>query len=338
MRFSGPGVRLHTAGMRTEAAFHDTAPALPAPRDARHPRASGTLPFVAGCALLGTIGVFVHEAHADPLTATWFRCAFGLLGLTLWVALRRQTRSLRLTRTTGAWILAAAVLMVAAWALFFGAVERISAGVAIVLFHVQPLWVLVLGALWLKEPVGRHRFAAVGAAMVGLALATGVPEHLRLTGAGTAAGASRPGYWSGVAACLAGALCTAGVTLIARRLRATPPGVLAWWQCAVGTLALWLWPMERGWPVWGASWGWLAGLGLIHTGLAYTLMYVGMAGLNTGRIAVFQFVYPAVAIVIDWLFFHQRLDALQLAGIALMSVAIALAGREPRRPRIRENP
>lgn len=318
-----------TAVMHTNPNLHDGTPGLAQPDNAQHAgrRTAGAFPFLLGSTLLGTIGVFVHQANADPLTATWFRCAFGLLGLTLWVLLRQQAGFLRLTRTTGPWVLSAGVLMVLGWGLFFTAIERTSAGVAIVLFHIQPLWVLVLGALWLKEPVGRRRIASVAAAMLGLVLATGILEHASLIGGG---GMLRPGYWLGIAACLIGAFCTACVTLIARRLRDVPAGILAWWQCAVGALALWVWPMQRGWPEWGMSWLWLAGLGLIHTGLAYTLIYIGMARLTTGRIAVFQFVYPAVAVVIDWLFFDQRLGGMQLFGIALMLVAIWLAERSPR--------
>ena len=44
-------------------------------------------------------------------------------------------------------------------------------------------------------------------------------------------------------------------------------------------------------------------------------------------IAVFQFVYPAVAIVIDWACFDQQLGSVQLFGIALMSVAIGYVER-----------
>jgi drug/metabolite transporter (DMT)-like permease len=282
--------------------------------------AAGAWSFILGCALLGTIGVFLHEAKADPLTATWFRCAFGLLGMSAWVISRGQTRLLRLTRGNGPWVLAASMLMVLSWALFFSAAERISAGVAIVLFHVQPMWVLLFASLWLKEAIGAQRVIAVAFAMCGLVLATGIVEH-------TAGGSLQPAYWMGVAACLAGSLCMACVTLIARRLRDLPAGVLAWWQCAVGTLLLWIWPMQQGWPAWGMSWAWLAGLGLINTGLAYTLMYIGMARLDTARVAVLQFVYPAVAIVIDWLVLDQRLSGVQMTGITLMSVAIGFAQR-----------
>lgn len=277
--------------------------------------ARGVRPYVLGCALLGTIGIFVHEAHADPLTATWFRCAFGLTGLTLWVTLRRQTRFLRLTRTTGPWVLTAGSLMVLSWVLFFTAIQRLPTGMAVVLFQVQPMWVLILGRLCLKEPIGRRHAGAVCMAMFGLVLAAGIAGH-------PASGSVRQGYWMGVALCLVGALCMACVTIIARRLRDLPAGILAWWQCAVGTTTVWIWPMRHGWPAFGASWLWLAGLGAIHTGVAYTLMYSGMARLNTGRIALFQFIYPAVAIFIDWLFFGQHLSSLQLLGIATMSGAI----------------
>ncbi|MGR3835237.1 DMT family transporter [Ralstonia pseudosolanacearum] len=320
---------VHTAAMNTNPPLLDQPSGLAAPGKAGRANslAAGACPFLLGNMLLGTIGVFVHQANAGPLTATWFRCAFGLLGLTLWVLLRRQTGFLRLTRATGPWILSAGLLMVLGWGLFFTAIERTSAGVAIVLFHIQPLWVLVLGAWWLKEPISRRRIGSVCAAMLGLVLATGIPEHTALFGASEML---RPGDWLGIASCLIGAFCTACVTLIAKRLRDLPAGILAWWQCAVGTLVLWVWPMEQGWPAWGMAWMWLAGLGLIHTGLAYTLIYVGMARLNTGRIAVFQFAYPAVAIVIDWLFFDQRLGGAQLFGIALMSVAIRFAERAPK--------
>ena len=309
----------HTESMDTNQHIHGVRSGHATTRTS-----TGLGPFVLGCALLGTIGIFVHEAHADPLTATWFRCAFGLIGLTVWIMARRQMRFLRLTRTTGHWVLIAGALMVLSWGLFFTAVERMPTGIAIVLFQVQPVWVLILGALCLKESVGKRRVGAVAVAMLGLVLATGIVEH-------PASGGEQQGYWLGVVLCLGGSLCLACVTLIARYLRHLPAGVLAWWQCAIGTLVLWIWPVQHGWPVVGAAWLWLAGLGVVHTGIAYTLMYGGMARLNTGRIALLQFVYPAVGVVVDWLVFRQPLSELQLTGIVVMCAAIGLAERGRRR-------
>lgn len=294
-------------------------------------RRFGALPFILGSMLLGTIGIFVHEADVSPLTATWFRCAFGLIGLTLWIRLRRQMSHLLLPRSSWPWALASGLLMVLAWGLFFAAIERTSAGVAAVLFHIQPLWVIVLGAWWVKEPIAKQRVASVMVAMVGLILATGMLDQLSLS-KDAASPPFRVDYWVGVVFCLAGAFCTACVTIIAKKVRAMPAGILAWWQCAVGTIALAAWPMTQGWPAWGVSWAWLSSLGLIHTGLAYSLMYAGMARLSIDRIAVFQFIYPAIAIIIDWLFYGQRLGNLQMSGIALMIAAIWCAERMPRHP------
>lgn len=279
----------------------------------------GTLWFLLGNVLLGSIGVFVHEAQASPLTITWFRCAFGLAGLTLWMLWRGRWRNLWVGWRALPWVLLLASGMLASWWLFFTAMHHVPAGMAVVLFHVQPLWVLLLGAWWLKEAVPPCRVIAVLCAMVGLALATGVFDM---------GGADRPAhYWLGVGLCLVGALCTACVTLVAKRLQALPVGVLAWWQCALGTAVLWVEPWQQGWPAWGAAWGWLAGLGLVHTALAYALIYAGMGRLPTARVAVLQFVYPLVAIGVDAAYFQQALGGVQLFGVALMLGALALGER-----------
>ena len=226
------------------------------------------------------------------------------------------------------WVLLLSGLMLASWWLFFTAIQQVPTGVAVVLFHVQPLWVLLLGAWWLKEAVPRQRVVSVLVAMVGLVLATGVAGGLSSSGAGHA-----PGYWVGVGLCLVGALCTATVTVVAKRLGALQVGALAWWQCALGAAVLWVAPVGQGWPAWGAPWAWLAGLGLIHTGLAYTLMYAGMARLATARVAVLQFAYPTVAIVVDWVYFQHTLGGWQMAGVVLMLGAIAAGERGARRNR-----
>lgn len=285
---------------------------------------SGTLWFLLGNALLGSIGVFVHEAQAAPITTTWFRCAFGLIGLTLWVLWRGAWRSLWVGWRTLPWVLLLGSGMLASWWLFFTALHHVPAGMAVVLFHVQPLWLLLLGVWWLKESVSRRRLASVSCAMVGLVLATGVLQGKAAAGSGSY---GLGGYGLGVGLCLLGALFTAGVTLVAKRLQALPVGVLAWWQCALGTAVLWWEPWRQGWPTWGPAWAWLAGLGLVHTALAYTLMYVGMARLPTARVAVLQFAYPVVAIGMDAVYFKEPLHALQLLGVALMMGAMGLGER-----------
>jgi len=281
----------------------------------------GVALMVAGGLLLGTIGVFVEEAGQHPLTTVWFRCAFGGVALLLWGAATGRLRELRLRGKGLAAALAAGVLMIANWALFFAAIERTSIGVATVVFHVQPLWVLALGAWWLREPVTRRQLGAALLALAGLTLATGLVNGASGASAGSAMGRA---YAIGLLMCLGGSLSYAAVTLIAKRAKddGASSFALAWWQCALGSAALVWWPAVHGWPPWGPAWAWLAGLGVIHTGLAYVVLYAGMARLTTSRIALLQFVYPAAAVVVDWLAYGRALSAVQLVGVGLMAVAL----------------
>jgi drug/metabolite transporter (DMT)-like permease len=283
----------------------------------------GPMLMVAGGLLLGTIGVFVEEAGQDPLTTVWFRCAFGAGALLAWGLTTGQCTQLRLHGY--GWVAAAATgcLMVLNWVLFFGAIARTSIGVATVVFHIQPLLVMALGAWWLRERVSRLQWAMGLLALVGLALSTGLFDSLQ-----PKLGVSEE-YLLGLLMCLGGSLSYAGVTLVAKSTRSISPFALAWWQCVVGAVLLAWWPMLHGWPQTALPWVWLSGLGIIHTGLAYVLLYAGMARLPAGRIAMLQFVYPAAAVLVDWAVYGRTLSATQLLGVSLMAVAIGVA-RKPR--------
>ncbi len=182
-----------------------------------------------------------------------------------------------------------------------------------------------VGAWWLRERVSRMQWASALVALAGLALASGVLD-------------SPSGrvvvdqvYVVGLAMCLGGSLSYAVVTLIAKSATGISAFALAWWQCVVGTLALAWWPCWNGWPTQPAAWLWLAGLGVLHTGLAYVVLYRGMSRLPAGRIATLQFVYPAAAVLVDWAVYRHALGAQQWIGVGLM--VFALVAMRPRRPR-----
>lgn len=270
--------------------------------------------MIAGGALLGTLGVFVEEAGASPLTAVWFRCTFGLLAMLAWGAAAGRLHELRLRgRLLGA-ALAAGVLVVFNWASFFAAIEYTSIGVATVVVHVQPVWVLLLGAWWWHEKVSPRQAAAVVVALLGLALASGVFD-------GDATALDRR-HLIGLLLCLVGSLSYAVVTLLAKAAQGAGSYAFTTWQCGVGAVLLAWWPWLNGWPPLGPAWGWLVGLGVLHTGLAYVLLYAGMARLPTARIAVLQFVYPGAAVLVDLLVYGRTLSVVQTIGMLLMGLAL----------------
>lgn len=313
---------------QASAATPQPLPAAPLPAPVRE--RDGQWLLIAGGVLLGTIGVFVEEAGQHPLVTVWFRCAFGALALLAWCLATGRGREL-LLQGRERWVACATgVLMVMNWAMFFAAIPRTSIAVATVVFHIQPIWVIVIGALFLREAVSPTQWLATLAALGGLVLTTGLLDGSAAAAAhGSGSGGGSGSYVAGVLLCLGGSLCYAGVTLLANTQKAISPYAMAMWQCLVGTVALAWAPWVLGWPPLGAAWGWLLGLGVLHTGLAYVVLFAGMSRLGLGRIAVLQFVYPLTAVLVDWAVYGRTLSPVQLAGVGLMAGAL-WAIRRPR--------
>jgi drug/metabolite transporter (DMT)-like permease len=272
--------------------------------------------MVAGGALLGTIGVFVQEAGQHPLITVWFRCAFGALALLMWSAASGTLKDLQLSGKSLAVACATGCLMLMNWTMFFAAIPRTSIAVATVVFHIQPIWVILFSAIFLREPVSRSQWIATPVALLGLALTTGLLDDM------ASAQPASSEYITGLLLCLGGSLSYAAVTLLAKSKQVISPFTLSFWQCAVGTVVLAWAPFVLGWPGQPSAWAWLAGLGVIHTGLAYVILFAGMARLTLGKIAVLQFVYPLAAVLFDWGIYGTRLSPLQIVGVSLMGMAV----------------
>ena len=187
------------------------------------------------------------------------------------------------------------------------------------------------------------QWVAAGVAIIGLAPVVELGPTLR------GAGGMDTEEAVGLAMCLGGAVSYALVVLLIKiaqvpgeaeddarrsgRASAPSPLVLVWWQCAIGTALLAWWPVRYGLPATPSAWAWLATLGVLNTGLAYALLYAGIARLSSARIAILQFVYPLCAVVLDGVVYGRVLDALQLSGLGLMLAALFVAAAPSRAAR-----
>jgi drug/metabolite transporter (DMT)-like permease len=277
------------------------------------PNERATLMMIAGGLLLGTIGVFVKEAGQAASLTVFFRCLFGCLALGAWALITGKHRELALSLRNLVMVSITGALMVVTWWLYFESLKSISVGLATLIFHVQPFWVVLLGAFFFKERIAPRTLITLVLALFGLMLATGLSRQSL---------SDMDGMMIGVAYCLMGSVLYALTTLFARSNSGVSPFALAWWQCAIGTL-LTLWsPIMLGFPEWGAAWGWLVGIGVIHNGLAFTLLYTAISQLPTHRIAILQFVYPGAAIIIDWWVYDHTLSTVQWAGVVCIGFAL----------------
>ena len=71
------------------------------------------------------------------------------------------------------------------------------------------------------------------------------------------------------------------------------------------------------------TWSILLTLGLVHTGGMYVLLYGAIQKLPTALTGALSFIYPIVAIGVDWVAFDHQLSVLQWLGVAAILLAAA---------------
>lgn len=285
-------------------------PPTPRPRGSRQAR--GALQLTAAMVLSGTLGVFVVESGVSSFTVVFFRCLFGALALAAYCLLRGLLRHHGFTRRTLALAVLGGVCIVFNWVLLFSAYGRTSISVATVVYHTQPFYVVLLGLLLFKERLDRHQAGWILLAFAGVLLVADL---------GSADGPDGAGYLLGVGQALLAALLYAFATVIAQHLKSVRPELTALVQATVGIPLLLPFAHFAQTAHLGARWGWLVGLGVIHTCLMYILLYASYQKLPTARIAVLSFVYPAVAICVDFLVYGHRITPLQALGVPLIAAA-----------------
>ncbi|MFF5706492.1 EamA family transporter [Streptomyces sp. NPDC012794] len=222
--------------------------------------------------------------------------------------------------------------------LLFVAAYNLPGGVAALVMAIQPMIVLLLGAVLLKEKIRRIHLAACALGTAGVALLVIQPN------AGLNA--------TGVVAGLLGALSMAsGIVLTKRWGRPEGVGLLPFtgWQLTVGGLVLL--PVAligEGLPaeitaenLWGFAY-----LGIIGALVAYAIWFRGVQRLPALAVSFLSFASPLTATLLGYFVLDQALSPLQIVGALTVVASVVLAqpktgkkepGPEPARQTSRES-
>ena len=276
-------------------------------------QARGTVEMTAAMMISGTIGWFVVFSGQPVLDVVFWRCAIGapvLLAVCATLGLLRGTLTPRL-------LLFAAlggVAIVLNWLLLFAAYSRASIAIATAVYNTQPFILVGLGALFFGERLTLNKLLWLALSFVGMLL---------IVQAKPGAGYIGSEHLVGILMALGAAFFYALAAIVAKQLKGTPPHLIALIQVCVGTLMLAPFANFSALPADANTWGALLALGVLHTGLMYILLYGAIQKLPTHLVGALSFIYPVVAILVDYLAFDHHLQAMQLAGIAAILIAAA---------------
>lgn len=272
-------------------------------------------------AIFGSIGFFTIHTGLPAIELVFVRCICATLFLGgIWLATgghkTEPWEKKEVLRT-----LICGVFIVLNWVFLFKAFEEMSISIAISIYNLAPIFVLILGSIFLKEKMTIQALIATITCFIGSIFIIGLNNFLSL------ADFMQSGFiWA-----LLSAIFYALTMLTSKTIKNFSAYALTFTQTAVGIvmlLPLVDFTLFNGLTT--TNWLYILGTGFIHTGFVYYLFFDSIRNLSTIVVSVLVFVDPVVAILLDMVLLDFMPTLLQTFGILLIFGGISYTLYTPR--------
>jgi len=270
---------------------------------------SASIKLTIAMGIFGSIGFFTVHTGIPAVELVFVRCLFATIFLGgLWFVTGGHKVEVwdrkEVIRT-----LFCGVFLVLNWVFLFKAFEEMAISVAISIYNLAPIFVLILGTIFLKERITIGNVFAIAICFLGSVLIVGLNSLKSFEGLMS----------SGFVWALLSALCYAMTMFLSKTLKGLSPYATTFLQTFVGILLLL--PLCNFTVFQGLTsmnWFYILGTGIIHTGFVYYLFFDSIRHLPTIVVSVLTFVDPVVAILLDTMILDFRPTFLQIIGIVLV--------------------
>lgn len=270
---------------------------------------SAIIKLTVSMAIFGSIGFFTIHTGLPATELVFIRCVCATLFLgALWLITGGHKTEVwnkkELLRT-----LLCGVFIFLNWVFLFKAFEEMSISIAISIYNLAPIFVLILGALLLKEKMTVQALVATITCFIGSIFIIGLQNFISLS----------EFMQSGFVWALLSALFYAFTMLTSRTIKNLSAYALTFIQTAVGIVMLVPFvdfSLFEGLST--TNWLYILGTGFIHTGFVYYLFFDSIRSLSTILVSVLVFVDPVVAILLDMLLLDFMPSPIQTLGILLI--------------------
>jgi drug/metabolite transporter (DMT)-like permease len=265
------------------------------------------------------MAIFAKEAYAAGVTVvTLLSLRFLLAAVLFWAIVAVRGARLPSKRVVLTGLALGAAGYAAQAGLYFGALTRIDASLTSLLLYTYPVLVFLAALVLGREQASRARLGALGLATAGTALvllggSVGVIDGL------------------GVAMALGAAVVYATYILIADRIIGkVDPFLLAALVTTGATLSLFAVglgsdSLDLTFPT--AGWGWIAALSCGSTVMGVSAFFLGLRDVGPATASIVSTAEPVVTVGLATAIYGEALGSSQLAGGALVLVAVVLLQR-----------
>lgn len=268
----------------------------------------------------------IAVAEIPPLNLVLFRVGLAAAALHLYLLLAGPSFALALPMA-GSFFILALLNNIVPFTLMFAGQTELGAGAASILNATTPFWTMMLANLLTDdEKLNANKLAGI---------ALGIAGTVIMIGPGVIVGSGSP-TWAKLAL-IGTAISYACAGIFARRFRSLPPQIVATGQLTASTVVMvpvvLLWNGPTGLFDAGASAWWaVLGLALLATAFAYILFFSLIRRAGATNASLVTLIVPVSAVLLGATFLGERLELIEIAGMALIGFGlITIDGRLLRR-------
>lgn len=285
---------------------------------------NGKMKILISMAIFGTVGIFVRFIPLSSAAIAFCRGVLGCVFLLILMTLTGRKLSFADIKRNG-WVLAVSGAAIGInWILLFESYRYTTVAIATICYYLAPAFVTLASPLVGEKLTGK-KLGCIGVALLGMVFVSGVLQGNQES--------SLLGVLLGVGA----AVFYASVMLLNKKL--SPIGAYDKTLCQLGAASIVIAPyllLSGGVSFEGMtafSWGMLAVVGVVHTGIAYALYFGAMEKLNAQTVAILSYLDPVLSILLSALILREKLDAFSVIG-AVLILGSALYSELPGRKKI----
>lgn len=257
-------------------------------------------------AIFGSVGFFTIQTGIPAEELVFVRCICATLFLGgLWL-ITKSYKTEQWSRKEVIQTIICGVFLVFNWVFLFKAFNEMEISLAISIYNLAPIFVLILGGIFLKERLTIPAILAIVVCFLGSILIVGVQQvdslHL---------------LWNeGFIYAMLSAICYAMTMFVGRGVKHLSTYALTFVQTIVGIVILFptvQFDVFHGLTM--SNWLYILGTGFIHTGFVYYLFFNSIRNLSTLLVSALVFVDPLVAILLDIWILDFRPTMTQILGM-----------------------
>lgn len=262
----------------------------------------------------GIAGILIENGWS-PVTVSFYRGAVGLLCFLIWFFIRFK-QNMTPSIPFYLWSILAGAGVAGNFTLYFVSIQQASVPVAATLMYTAPVFVLVFSILFKIEQSRWYKWAGIAVVLSGIVLLTESYDlqSLSVSFIGTAAG---------LGAGLSYTLFIFGfkkASSIGER-----PAVLTAAFLTFSFILYFLLDTEEAYRVLSSGdAGWFLLLGILGAGLSFTVYVIGLEKTTPSTASMVAMVEPVTASLFGVLFLANRLNLVQIIGMALILITITL--------------